>query len=125
MAGSIFDFRERRTIDKDWQPDEGFDHCFVLNRPDERGLFLAAEAWSSSTDLKLEVRTTEPALQFYTGKFIPGVQGKEGVAYKPFMGFCLETQQFINAINMPQFPSTILRPGELYSHRTMYSILQG
>lgn len=124
VSDSPFDFREMRRIDKSWDPEQGYDHCFVLNRPDDSSMYLAAEARSESSGLLLEVFTTEPCIQFYTGKYIPKITGKKGKEYSPFMGFCLETQNFINAVNIPQFPGTILRSGDTYFHKTMYRISQ-
>jgi aldose 1-epimerase len=69
----------------------------------------------------MEVYTTEPGVQFYSGNFLDGTLiGKGGVAYGPRAGFCLETQHFPDSPNQSQFPSTILQPGETYRSRTVY-----
>lgn len=81
---------------------------------------LVAEA--SSNGIHLEVWSTEPAVHFYTGQWIPSVKGKYGIWYQPYSGFCLETQVHPNAINIPSFPQTVLRPGETYRTRTIYRI---
>ncbi|MCL5744151.1 MAG: galactose-1-epimerase, partial [Acidobacteria bacterium] len=69
----------------------------------------------------MEVLTTEPGIQFYTGNFLDGtVSGKGGIAYAKRSGFCLETQHFPDSPNHPQFPSTVLRPGGRYQTTTVY-----
>jgi len=120
VANTPFNFTKPKRIDGSWDPAEGYDHCFVLNRKDTKEMVHAATAFSSGSGLTLEVLTTEPALQFYTGKWIPHVEGKNGESYKAFSGFCLETQHHPNAINIPSFPNTVLHPGEEYHHMTTY-----
>lgn len=122
VSNTEFDFRLSRTIDETWDPESGFDHCFILNRKDDKQLYLAAEA--SASELKLQVWTSEPAVQFYTGKWIPAWVGKAGQVYGPFTGFCIEPQVHTNAINIPHFPNTILSPDEVYYHKTMYRVTQ-
>jgi aldose 1-epimerase len=69
----------------------------------------------------MEVMTTEPGVQFYTGNFLDGsVKGKGGVAYKKHQAFCLETQHVPDSVNHPNFPSTILKPGQSYTSSTIY-----
>ena len=98
----------------------GFDHNWVLNNADGK-LKLAAVALDSSSGRKMEVFTTEPGIQFYTGNFLDGTLiGKSGVAYGKRSGFCLETQHFPDSPNQKDFPSTILLPGETYSSQTSY-----
>ena len=70
----------------------------------------------------LEVFTDEPTVHFYTGKYLNVKGAKYGQEYSAFTGFCFETQHHANAVNIPGFPSTILRPGELYRHKTSYQI---
>ena len=98
----------------------GYDHNFVVNG--EAGkMRLAARAFDPSPGRQMEVWTTEPALQFYTGNHLDGTNtGKRGVAYEKQSGFCLETQHFPDSVNHPAFPSTILRPGSVYSTQTTY-----
>jgi aldose 1-epimerase len=92
-----------------------------LNRPGS-GLFLAARVFEPTTGRTLEVRTTEPGLQFYSGNFLDGtISGKGGRVYRRRSGFCLETQHFPDSPNQAAFPSTILRPGEPYRSRTVYT----
>src|SRR5215469_2389485 len=97
----------------------GYDHNFVLNdKPRQNDLVLAARVHEPTTGRTLEVWTTQPGVQFYTGNFLDGsVTGKEGHVYKRRYGFCLETQHFPDSPNHPDFPNTILRPGEKF-HQT-------
>ena len=98
----------------------GYDHNFVLNRTGP-GLSLAARVYEPTTGRVLEVSTTQPAVQFYTGNFLDGsVTGKEGHVYKRRYGFCLETQHYPDSPNHPDFPSTILRPGEKFHQTTVF-----
>jgi aldose 1-epimerase len=75
--------------------------------------------------LTLQVFTTEPIVHLYTGVSIPTIKGKEGIVYGSFSGLCLETQVHPNAINIPSFPDTVLRPGKKYYHKTIYKIIDG
>ena len=99
----------------------GYDHNFVLNRKGE-GLSLAARVVEPTTGRVMEVSTTEPAVQFYTGNFLDGtLTGKGGHVYKRRYAFCLETQHFPDSPNKPSFPSTIVKPGETYTSKTVYA----
>jgi aldose 1-epimerase len=99
----------------------GYDHNFVLNGGDGKGPHLAAKVREAKSGRVLEVFTTEPGLQFYTGNFLDGtLKGKGGVLYKKHYGFCLEAQHFPDSVNHPEFPSTILKPGQTYSQTTIY-----
>lgn len=118
-----YDFRQGRPINKNWDPATGYDQSFV--RDDNSTATPAAEAWSEESGIKLQVFTTEPIVHLYTGKSIPALAGSDGNLYGPFSGFCLETQIHPNAINIPGFPDTILRPGETYRQKTIYKIVNG
>jgi aldose 1-epimerase len=84
-------------------------------------LVLAARVVEPTTGRVLEVHTTEPGLQFYSGNFLDGsITGKSGRVYEQRYGFCLETQHFPDSPNQPGFPSTTLRPGEEYRSRTVF-----
>jgi aldose 1-epimerase len=97
----------------------GYDHNFVINR-NGGGLQLAARVYEPGSGRVLEVLTTEPAVQFYTANFLDGaISRKQGYAYQQRSGLCLETQHFPDSPNHPNFPSTILRPGETYRSRTV------
>lgn len=98
----------------------GYDHNWVLNvsgaRPE-----LAAEVFEERSGRILEVYTTQPGVQFYSGNFLDGSNvGKDGAVYKQRAGFCLETQNFPNAMNINHFPSPVLKAGEEYKHTTIY-----
>jgi aldose 1-epimerase len=96
----------------------GYDHNWILNN--RKGtLGLAARAYEPTTGRVMEVYTTEPGIQFYSGNFLNGT-GKGGRAYTPRSGFCLETQHFPDSPNQPKFPSTSLRPGQRYQTTTVY-----
>src|SRR5690606_8185832 len=98
-----------------------YDQSFVLEKT-PGDFSLAAVLSSRESGLKLEVHTTEPICHLYTGKWIPQLLGKQGLPYGPFSGLCLETMQHPNAVNIPAFPNTVLRPGEIYRHTTVYSL---
>jgi aldose 1-epimerase len=101
----------------------GYDHNFVINHKGN-GLELAARVSEPTTGRVLEVSTTQPGIQFYTGNFLDGtVTGKQGHVYKRRYGFCLETQHFPDSPNHPEFPSTILRPGETFREKTVFKFL--
>jgi aldose 1-epimerase len=98
----------------------GYDHNFVLNGEGKK-LALAARVRDPRSDRVMEMYTTEPGVQFYTGNFLDGKQtGRGGVVYKKHAGFCLEAQHFPDSVNHPNFPSMILKPGETYKQTTIY-----
>jgi aldose 1-epimerase len=98
----------------------GYDHNFVLNGGGG-ALALAARVREPGSGRGMEVLTTQPGVQFYSGNFLDGsLAGKGGTRYQKHEGFCLETQHFPDSVNHPEFPSTILRPGETYAHTTIY-----
>jgi len=98
----------------------GYDHNWVINRTGD-GMALAARVYEPTSGRVLEVSTTQPGIQFYTGNFLDGsVTGKQGHVYKHRYGFCLETQHFPDSPNHPEFPNTILRPGETFRQKTVF-----
>jgi aldose 1-epimerase len=98
----------------------GYDHCWVINR-EGKGLELCATVYCKETGRFMEVLTTEPGVQLYIGNFLDGSQvGKSGVAYQKRTGLCLETQHYPDSPNQPDFPSTVLRPGEEYATKTVF-----
>ncbi len=98
----------------------GYDHNWVLNKKTD-SLELAAVVCEPESGRKMEVFTTEPGLQFYSGNFLDGSdQGKQGVRYEYRTAFCLEAQHFPDSPNYKNFPSTVLQPGEKYTQRTIY-----
>lgn len=126
VEATPFDFRVATPIGKRIaQPDvqlqrgRGYDHNFVLTR-EGGGLALAARVFEPTTGRTLEISTTEPGLQFYSGNFLDGtVKGKGGRAYTQRSGFCLETQHFPDSPNQPSFPSTVVRPDQPYRSTTV------
>ena len=99
----------------------GYDHNWVLNKNSRGQMTLAASVYESTSGRVMEVWTTEPGLQFYCGNFLDGSNvGKEGKVYNHRNGFCLETQHYPDSPNHPEFPSVVLRPGQQYSHSTIF-----
>lgn len=120
VASTAFDFQKPRAIgERIAEVAPGYDHTYVLQN--SLGFRRAAYAWDPNSGRALEVVTSEPGVQFYTGNFLDGSQrGKGGFAYQKHAGFCLETQHFPDSVNQPSFPSTILRPGETYQQSTVF-----
>ncbi len=99
---------------------KGYDHCYVLNSGGN-SFALAARAYEPTTGRVLEMFTTEPGVQFYTGNFLDGtLTGIGGTVYQQHAAFCLEAEHYPDSVNHPSFPSTILHPGETYHQRTEY-----
>ena len=115
-----FDLREFTRIGNGLEKAGDYDLSFAIDKRDDQ---LVAEARSLRSNILLQVYSTEPALHFYTGKWIPEVAGKNGQQYEAYSGFCLETHTHPNAVNHPQFPTTILRPGEEYYQKTRYRLI--
>jgi aldose 1-epimerase len=98
---------------------KGYDHNFVINRK-AQGLVLAARAYEPVSGRVMEISTDQPGVQFYTGNFLDGtVTGKQGHVYQQRYGLCFETQHFPDSPNHPEFPSTVLRPGQRFHSRTI------
>jgi aldose 1-epimerase len=132
VAGTPFDFTQRRPIGeriRDASSEQivfgrGYDHNFVLDRqnPDDTSLILAARAHEPESGRTMEIYTTEPGIQFYSGNFLDGtLVGPIGGVYRQGDGFALETQHYPDSPNQPAFPSTELRPGEEYASTTVYA----
>lgn len=122
-----FDFREPKQIGKDIEADYiqlknagGYDHNFVL---DGNGFRKVATVTSPKTNITMEVLTDKPGMQFYTGNFLSGQMGKSNTSYKKQAGFCLETQFFPNSLACSNFPSIILKAGQVYQSSTTYHFL--
>jgi aldose 1-epimerase len=96
----------------------GFDHNYVLNN-DNASVVKAAEIYEPSSGRIMQTFTDEPGIQFYTGNFLDGIKGKNAV-YEEHTGLCLETQHYPDSPNIPDFPSTVLKPGMQYSSQTTY-----
>jgi aldose 1-epimerase len=128
VAGTPFDFRTPTPIglhigdtnDEQIARGNGYDHNFVLNKKSDE-LSLAARVYEPSSRRTLEVWTTEPATQFYTGNFLDGtLTGKGGWVYQQRNGFCFEPQHYPDSPNHPDFPTTELKPGETYKNTIIY-----
>jgi aldose 1-epimerase len=98
----------------------GYDHAYVLNQKKPGQMTLAARVSEPASGRVMEIYTTQPAIQFYTGNFLDGTLQAGGVVYQKHHGFCLETEHYPDSPNRPQFPSTILRPGETYRQTTVH-----
>ena len=114
------DFRKMKKIGQDIADVEGgFDHTYVLNK--KEAYSLVATLNHTASGRIIEVFTTEPGMQFYSGNFLDGtITGKKGIIYQKHHGLCLETQHYPDSPNQPDFPNTILRPGEVYKQTTCY-----
>lgn len=126
VAGTPFDFRQPVAIGARIDADDeqlklggGYDHNFVLNRSGE-GLSQVAKAVEPKTGRVLELFSTEPGVQFYSGNFIGDMLGKGGRRYGRRSGFCLETQHYPDSPNHPSFPTTVLKPGQRYHSTTVH-----
>jgi aldose 1-epimerase len=127
VAGTPFDFLQPTAVgqrindcNEQLTLGKGYDHNFVLDDP-SANLKPAAELHDPASGRKLEVLTTEPAIQFYSGNYLDGTaRGKTGEPYSKHSGLCLETQHYPDSPNQPDFPSTVLRPGEIFQSTTIY-----
>lgn len=121
VAGTAFDFRSRHRIgDRIAETAGGYDHNYVLNG--EWGTLRSfAEVFDPQSRRVMRVATDQPGVQLYTGNGLHGQTGKEGKTYPRQSAFCLETQNFPDAPNQPNFPSPVLRPGETYRHTCIYA----
>jgi aldose 1-epimerase len=125
VKGTPFDFTEATTmgarIGKLTGEPRGYDLNYVLDSGGSTKPVLAAVVHEPKSGRVLEVLTTEPGIQFYTGNFLDGTaKGKGGAVYKKHAGFCLETQHFPDSVNHKSFPTTILQPGKTYTSTTVY-----
>jgi aldose 1-epimerase len=130
VAGTPFDFTSPHLVgerigadDRQLQYGLGYDHNFVLDRPPgtDGTLVPAARVADPASGRVLEVLTTEPGVQFYSGNQLDGtLVGSGGTAYRPRAGLALETQHYPDTPNQPEFPSTVVRPGQVYQSATVY-----
>lgn len=128
VAGTPFDFTNAKPIGRDIaQPDEqlrighGYDHNYVLRPEAVTAGASVATVVSPTTGIRMDVHTSEPGLQLYTGNFLSGKDiGKQGKPYPKHGALCLETQHFPDAPNQPEFPSTLLLPGQVFQSETRY-----
>jgi aldose 1-epimerase len=126
VRGTPLDFTSPTSIGKRIDqlrsvPGGGYDHNFVLREREGKAPRLAARVHEPKSGRVLEVLTTQPGVQLYTGNFLDGsVKGKGGTAYRKHAGFCLETQHFPDSVHHKNFPSVILEPGKTYTETTVY-----
>jgi aldose 1-epimerase len=129
VAGTPLDFRQPAAIGARIEQDDpqlkrgnGYDHNFVLNHPMGR-LDVVARVSEPATGRVLEVLTTEPGLQLYTGNFLDGsIRGKGGQTYPRHSGFCLEAQHFPDSPNQPAFPTVVLKPGAVFRNTIVFRL---
>ncbi len=122
VVNTPFDFTKGKQISQDIGMENeqlkfglGYDHNWVLNKDSANALTFAVKLWEETTGRVMEIYTTEPAFQFYSGNFMDGsVTGKSGKPYKYRAALAIEPQHFPDSPNHPEFPSTVLRPGEKY-----------
>jgi aldose 1-epimerase len=122
VKGTPMDFTVSKKIGKDIASvSGGYDHNWVLNRTNNN-LEMIGSVYHSGSGRFMEVFTTEPGIQFYSGNFLNGtlLNTRGGAKYVQHAGLCLETQHFPDSPNQPSFPNTILKPGETYHHTTVY-----
>lgn len=121
VAGTPLDFRKPETIGARIEQIKadpvGYDHCYALGGKVGE-LKLAARVYSPASGRVMEIRTTQPGIQFYSGNFLDGSEGNGG--FKQHEGFCLETQHYPDSPNQEKFPTTVLRPGEKFRHTTVH-----
>ena len=140
VSGTSFDFITEKTIGRDIEnlitdtADDanrsltgendpfGYDHCFLTRTEDEKKLVRFGKIRSEKSGISMEIFTNQRGVHVYTGNFLAGVKGKGGVTHKRHDGVCFETERYPDAVNEPNFPSCILRPGEQYWHKTVLKL---
>jgi aldose 1-epimerase len=127
VEGTPFDFRTPKPVGRDIAADDeqikngtGYDHCYVLNKREPGELTLAASMVEPSTGRTMECWTTEPGVQFYSDNWADGYKGQHGATFGKHSGLCFEAQHFPDSPNRAHFPSTQLKPGEVYIQKTVY-----
>lgn len=129
VKGTPFDFTTAKQIGKEIALENeqiknglGYDHNFVLDKKSPKEQVKAASVYAASTGIQMDVYTTEPAIQFYSGNFLDGsLVGKQNKKYQYRSAFCLETQHYPDAPNQPTYPTTVLEPGDKYQTTTTYT----
>lgn len=141
VAGTPFDFRAAKTIEKDYAAvcggdttaiGKGYDHCFALDgfalegggvpsRDGEPILLPCAEVFEAESGRSLKLTTSQPGVQFYSGNFLNGIPGKAGSVYGKNAGLCLETQHFPDTPNQPSFPPAVFGPARPYHERAVFA----
>jgi aldose 1-epimerase len=132
VGGTPFDFRDFHTIGERIAQEDiqlkyggGYDHNWILKNKELEETRLIAEAKDDRTAIRMQVYTTMPGVQFYSGNSLNEARkGKNGAAYEKRCGFCLETQFWPDAINHPDFPQPVLVPGQVFKHETTYRFME-
>lgn len=121
VTGGAFDFRMGKNIGDDLKStDGGYDHCMIIDDPSSACLKPAAEVLEPISGRGMRIFTTKPALQFYSGVYLDGIEGSGGKVFDKLGGFCLETQYYPDAVNQNHFSNCILKPNQVYRHRTIH-----
>ncbi len=122
VSGTGLDFKKASRIgDKIFNIPDGYDHNYVLNKSKSGEYSFAGKLTDPESGRFMEVYTTEPGIQFYSANHMNGsIKGKKGINYQKHYALCLETQHFPDSPNHPEFPTTLLNPGEIYAQKTVY-----
>ena len=127
VKGTPFDFTVPKPVGRDIDADDeqikhgtGYDHCYVLNKKEVGELTFAARVLDPTSGRTMEVYTTEPGVQFYSDNWADGYKGHHGATFGNHSGLCFEAQHFPDSPNKAHFPSVVLRPGEVYTQKTVY-----
>ena len=127
VKGTPFDFttpkpvgRDIAAADEQIKNGTGYDHCYVLNKQEVGELTFAARVLDPGSGRTMEVYTTEPGVQFYSDNWADGYKGQHGATFGKHSGLCFEAQHFPDSPNKAHFPSVVLRPGEVYTQKTVY-----
>ena len=127
VKGTPFDFTVPKPVGRDIDADDeqikhgtGYDHCYVLNKKEVGELAFAARVVDPASGRTMEVYTTEPGVQFYSDNWADGYKGQHGATFGKHSGLCFEAQHFPDSPNKAHFPSVVLRPGEVYTQKTVY-----
>ena len=122
VDGTAMDFRKAKAVGAqiDQVEDANYDHCYVLNKSSNEETPLAARVVEPKSGRMMEVYTSQPGAQFYTAKGLSNRLKAGDKAYGAYHGLCLETQHYPDAPNRPAFPSTLLRPGEMFHEVTIF-----
>ena len=124
VDGNPFDFRKAKKIGRDLHAAGGYDHCYILDEK-RSGLVDFAKVLEPTSGRRMDVATTLPGVQLYSGNFLGGAVGKRGSTYENHSGFCLETELYPDSPNKPKYPSARLMPGQVWAHETVYRFFPG
>jgi aldose 1-epimerase len=125
VAGGPMDFTKPKAMGQDFAQmigkPGGYDHCFCIDQAQPGQMTLAAEIYEPKSGRMMKISTTEPGIQLYTANYLDGVTGKGGKVYHKNGAFCLETEHFPDSPNHPDYPSTVLRPGQVFHSTTVHA----